>query len=284
MTTAFVFSGGANLGAVQVGMLAALQEAHIRPDLLVGASVGAINAAWVASRGADESIDGLADVWCRLKRSDVFPVKPLAGIAGLAGRKPGLIDPTALRRLISSNISFDRIEHAAIPLHIVTTEVLSGHRAIFSKGPAVDVIAASAAIPGLFPPVSIDGRAYFDGGVVDNAPLTYALDQGVDTVYVLPTGFACALRQTPRSAISVSLHAVSLMINRRLGEDIDHLDPRHDVRVIPTPCPIDIRPGDFAHAADLIQRSQKLTRRWLQKPWEHNPISSHHRYHDHHPT
>jgi len=62
MTTAFVLSGGANLGALQVGMLRALHEAGVRPDLLVGASVGAINAAWLAGADPDDGVDELAKV------------------------------------------------------------------------------------------------------------------------------------------------------------------------------------------------------------------------------
>src|SRR5262245_34604884 len=74
MPTAFVLSGGGSLGAVQVGMLRALADHHLEPDVLVGASAGALNAAYVAGQGFDRpALDELADIWCSLRRQDVFP-------------------------------------------------------------------------------------------------------------------------------------------------------------------------------------------------------------------
>lgn len=73
MTTAFVLSGGASLGSIQVGMLLALAEAGIAPDLIVGTSVGALNGGWISSRPDIDGINGLADLWRSLSRKDVFP-------------------------------------------------------------------------------------------------------------------------------------------------------------------------------------------------------------------
>ena len=280
MTTAFVLSGGANLGAVQIGMLRALHEADIRPDLLVGTSVGAINAAWLAGADPDEGVEELANIWTSLRRSDVFPVRFGMGLAGFLGRRSSLIDASGLRRLIGSRVRFERLENAPIPLHVVVTDVLDGCDVALSHGSALDVITASAAIPGVFPPVVVDGRTYMDGGVVNNAPVSYAVELGADTIYVLATGYACSLAAAPTSAFAMTLHAVSLMINRRLSADVDRYLDHADVRVIPPPCPVDIKPGDFSHAEELIEQTYASTVAWLKQeagPRAANPLADHDR-------
>lgn len=164
MTTAYVLSGGANLGAVQVGMLLALTEAGITPDLIVGTSVGALNGGWVSSRCDVAGIGTLADTWRSVSRHDVFPARPLTALLGFMGRRRNLVPDSGLRQLLTRNLEFDRLEDAAIPLHVVATDLLSGADVLISRGDAVDAILASAAIPGIFPPVSIDGRDHIDGG------------------------------------------------------------------------------------------------------------------------
>ncbi len=273
MTTAFVLSGGANLGAVQVGMLRALHEAGVRPDLLVGASVGAINAAWLAGADPDDGVDELAKAWTSLRRGDVFPLRFGLGLAGFLGRRASLIDSGGLRSLIRSHIRFDQIEDAPIPLHVVVTDVLDGRDIALSSGSAIDIITASAAIPGVFAPVDVNGRTYMDGGVMNNAPVSHAFDLGADTIYVLATGYACSLETPPTSALAMTLHAVSLMINRRLSADVDHYLGRADVRVIPPPCPVDIRPNDFSRAGELIEQSYASTMSWLDHASADRPVN-----------
>ena len=263
MTTAFVLSGGANLGAVQVGMLRALDEADIRPDLLVGASVGAINAAWVAGAPAGAGVEPLADIWRRLRRQDVFPLRFGRGLAGFLGKRPSLFGDAGLRRTIDKHVVFDRIEDARIPLHVVVTDVLDGRDVAISSGPAVDVITASAAVPGVLPPVVLNGRVYMDGGVMNNAPISHAVALGADRIYVLPTGYACSLTEAPTSALGMTMHALSLMVNRRLSLEVEHFHEAADLRVVPPPCPIDVGPNEFDRADELIEIAYANTVEWL---------------------
>jgi NTE family protein len=207
VTTAFVLSGGANLGAVQVGMLRALHEVGIHPDAIVGASVGAINGAWLAGNPAGTPLDELEEIWLRLRRGDIFPMRFGLGLAGFVGRRASLIDASGLRRLLERHVHFDLLEDAAIPLHVVVTDVLDGRDVALSAGPVIDIVTASSAIPGMFPPVVVNGRTYIDGGVVNNAPISHAVELGVDRIYVLPTGYACSLDTAPTSALGVTLHA-----------------------------------------------------------------------------
>lgn len=282
MTTAFVLSGGANLGAIQVGMLRALDEADIRPDMLIGASVGAVNAAWLAGAPSGEGVAGLETIWRSLRRNDVFPVRFGLGLAGFVGKRASLFDASGLHRLLRQYLTFDRLEDAPIPLHVVVTDVLDGRDVAMSRGPAIDLIAASSAIPGVFPPVAVDGRMFMDGGVVNNAPISHAIKLGADVVYVLPTGYACSLEQAPSSALGMTLHALSLMVNQRLSSDIDHYLDHVDLRVVPPPCPINVGPSDFGRAAELIERGYETAGAWLRAQHGRsgaNPIALHEHRH-----
>src|SRR5215218_6772527 len=158
MSVAFVLSGGASLGAVQVGMLRALLERGIRPDVLVATSVGALNGAFLASRGPTvETVDELAALWCGLRRGQVIPVEPVTGLLGFLGARRNLVPGGALRRLVARNLAHDRLEDLPIPLNVVACDALSGEEVLLSAGPLVDAVLASAAIPGVLPaPCPID--------------------------------------------------------------------------------------------------------------------------------
>jgi NTE family protein len=253
---AFVLSGGASLGAIQVGMLRALLERDIRPEVLVGTSVGAVNAAFIASRGATlETVDELAALWCGLRRGQVFPIVPLSGLLGFLGARRNLVPGTALRRLISRHMAHDRLEELPVPLHVVACDVLSGREVVLSRGPLVDAVLASAAIPGVLPAVEWEGRLLIDGGVVDNTPLSHAIALGPREIYVLPTGGPCELTAPPRGALAMLMHATGLMVAQRFTAEVASFAGRADVVVLPPPCPIDIQPMDFGHARMLMERA-----------------------------
>jgi NTE family protein len=152
--TAFVLAGGAALGAMQAGMVHALYERGIAPDLLIGASAGALNAAFLASRPATvATAHDLAAVWRGLRRSDILPLRPATLVSGLAGRRDHLIHGRALRRLAARHLQFERLEQAVIPLHLVAFDLLAGTEVRLSDGPLADAVLAAAAIPGVLPPV-----------------------------------------------------------------------------------------------------------------------------------
>ena len=266
MTTAFVLSGGSNLGAVQVGMLAALTERGVRPDLLIGTSVGAVNAAFLAPDPSARRVAALAEVWSGLRRRDVFPTSPLAAVRAAAGRANAVVDPGALRRLLERHVDYGRLEDAACPLVVVATDVMTGAEVVLAQGDAVESVMASAAIPAVFPPVELDGHTLMDGGVVNNTAISVAGRLGADVVYVLPTGYACALDEPPGNALGMALHAVSLTIQHRLLADVETWQSRVDLRVVPPLCPVTVMPTDFGHTDELIARAHASTSRWLDRP------------------
>jgi NTE family protein len=270
MTTAFVLSGGGSLGSIEVGMLLGLAEAGIVPELVVGTSVGAVNGGWVAARPDVVGIRQLADVWRGLSRKDVFPTRPVTGLLGFLGVRSNLVPATGLRRLLKDHLAYARLEDAPIPFHVVATDVLTGRDVLLSSGNAVDAIAASAAIPAIFPTVKVNGRELFDGGVVNNTPLSHAVALGAETIWVLPTGYACALPQPPRGALAMALHALNLAINQRLALDVAAFEGKVELHLIPPLCPMTVSPADFSHSVELIERSHTATRKWLA---ERHPLT-----------
>jgi NTE family protein len=266
MTTAFVLTGGGSLGAVQVGMLQALADRGMVPDLLVGASVGALNAAFLAADPSPANLHRLAAVWTGVRRADVFPLPGVGAVRALTGHGDHLVSGSALHRLIERNLPYERLEDARWPVTVVATEVATGLEVALSRGPAVDAVLASSALPGVFPPVEIEGHLLMDGGVVNNAPISLALEHGADRVIVLPTGYACALARPPRSAIGMVLHAFTLAIQQRLIAEVAALQDSVDLRVVPPLCPLTVSPVEFARSAQLIERARATTRRWLDSP------------------
>jgi len=264
MSTAFVLSGGASLGAIQVGMLRALIHREIRPDLIVATSVGAVNGAFLASHGSTiASLDELGDLWRGARRGQVFPLEPLTGLLGFLGARRNLVPGGALRRLIARNLCHEQLEDLPIPLHVVACDVLSGREALLSRGPRVDPILASAGSPGVLPPVDWHGRLLIDGGVVNNTPISHAIALGARRIYVLPTGGPCALAAPPRGALAMLVYATELMVSQRFASELASLRSEVDVVVLPPPCPIGVQPTDFGHAESLMTRAQESAESFL---------------------
>jgi NTE family protein len=261
---AFVLAGGASLGAIQVGMLRALYERGVVPDVIVGTSAGALNGAFIASRPQTvATADALAQVWRDLRRGQVFPLNPLTGLLGFLGARDHLVPDSGLRRLIARHVQCDQLEELAVPLHVVAVDAVTGEELRLSRGPLLDAVLASAAIPAVLPPMPWKDRTLMDGGVANNTPISHAVELGAQRIYVLPTGYACALEEPPGGALAVALHAISLLTQRRLIEDIErhHSDAR--LIVLPPPCPLRIQPIDFGHADELIARALQDAREFL---------------------
>ena len=261
--TAFVFAGGGSLGAVEVGMLRALVEIGERPDRVVGASVGAINGFYFASAPDARGVDRLARVWLGIRRPDVFPLGDARSLLALLRGSGSLVSPRGLRRLLSENLPCDKLESTAVPMHVVAADLRSGGEVVLSRGSAVEALLASAAIPVVFPPVSIDGRPLVDGGIAANTPVAAAVARGARRVIVLPTGFSCLADPRSGSPVAAALHALNLLIARQLVMDLAHAPADIEIRVVPPLCPMPCSAYDFTHTAELIDRAESSTRSWL---------------------
>lgn len=262
--TAFVLSGGASLGAIQVGMLKALYERQIRPDLIVGVSAGALNGAFIAARPQSvATADELAEIWIELRRGNVFPLNPFTGLFGFTGLRDHMVPDSGLRALVNQHLTTARLEDLRVPLHVVATDVLTGSEVRLSEGPLPEAILASTAIPGVLPNVDWEGRKLMDGGVANNTPISHAVELGARRVFVLSTGQMCELESVPKGALAMVLHATNMLVHRRLADDIARYRDVAELIVVPPPCPVRVQPMDFSQGESLIAAALQESRRFL---------------------
>ena len=250
--TAFVLAGGAALGAMQAGMVHALYERGIVPDLLIGTSAGALNAAFLASRPPTvATAEELAAIWRGLRRKDILPVRPRIFISGLAARRDHLVPDRGLRRLATRHLQFERLEQASIPLYLVAFDLLSGQEVCLSDGLVTEAVLAAAAIPGVLPPVRWRGRLLADGGLANNTPVSHAVRLGAERIYVLPAENpgARGLPRPPHSALAAAVHAVTLLTGARLQDDLARYAAAAELILLPAVNPQHIRSPTLAALA-----------------------------------
>lgn len=261
--TAFVLAGGGSLGAIQVGMLQAIVARVPTPDMIVGASVGAINGLHFAADPTPAGVDRLARVWCGLTSDAVFPRSVLRTLLALFGKHRSLLDPAPLRALLETRAPLRRIEDSRLSCTVIATDALSGLEVLLHEGDSVSALLASTAIPALFPPVRVDGRYLVDGGISNNAPVSVAIALGATRVIVLPTGFSCALQRPPAGVIGMVLHAFNMLVARQLTRDIERFAAAVEIVVVPPLCPAPISSYDFSRTEELIAAARTSTDKWL---------------------
>jgi NTE family protein len=270
--TAFVLAGGGSLGAAQVGMLRALVECGINPDFLVGTSVGAINAAYFAGDPTPDGIAGLVTLWRSLKRTDILPLSWRA-LFGFLRRRDHLVPSNGLRRLLDLHLPYTNLEDAALPVHVVATDILSGEAVVLSRGPATQAVLASSAIPAAFAPVQVNGRLLCDGAIASNTPVRVAAARGARRLIVLPTGSACRLHCPPNGAIATAVHAVTLLTKHQLAAELNELDASTECHILPNESALGGSPFDFSRTSELLERSYRRTLQWLDDGGLHRPVS-----------
>jgi NTE family protein len=261
---AFVLGGGGNLGAVQVGMLHALLERGIAPDLVVGCSVGALNGAAIAGDPTLEGAERLGDVWCGLDGASLIGSgSNLASIWSLLRRGQSLSSNDGLRRLLHDASPIKTFEEAVVPLHVVATSLETGDERWFTTGSIVAPILASAALPAVYPPVDIDGELHVDGAVVNNVPISRAVALGAERIYVCHVGNFTRPRGQPKRPIDVLLQSFSIARNHRFQSE--HTRPWPDVELVVLPAidPGKIGRNDFRRTPELIRRGRESAGRFL---------------------
>jgi NTE family protein len=287
--TAFVLTGGGSLGAVQVGMMAALHERGIDRDLLVGTSVGAVNAAYVAGPGTTgQRLAALADLWAGMRRRDVFVADPGRWLRAAVGGSASFFSAAPLRLLLKNHLGYHAFEEARLRLYVTATDLVTGAALLLDSGPVVAAVTASAAVPGLLPPVRLGERTLVDGAVGHAGTLAHADAQGVADIYLLPAGYPCA-GPPPVSALGAALTALSLLLHPQLIEEVRAYTGWARLHVLPPLCPLAASPADFSHADSLRLRAHATTREWLDHPSRHpvhqdGALALHARHRDDHPA
>ncbi|MGH9301944.1 MAG: patatin-like phospholipase family protein, partial [Acidimicrobiales bacterium] len=254
--------GGASLGSVQVGMLEALAGAGVRPDLVVGTSVGAINGALVAAEG-DRATAHLARIWKYLRKEDVFPGGVISELLTLERSHNHVFNFSGLELLIGRHLSVQTFEELAIPFMAIATRADDGTAQIFTSGPLAPALLASAAIPGAFPSVEIAGQSYFDGGLVANVPMLQAIEVGAASLVVLDCGNSGRGAARPSSLAETILFSVHVMIKHQAIADLPEAARQVPVVYLPRPQTAGVSPFDFSASQRLMDEAQAVAARFL---------------------
>ena len=261
---AFVLPAGGSTGAVQVGILRALAERGIVPDVVVGCSVGALNAAFFALDPGVKQARALAGIWHSLGRRDVFGTGRARTLARIIRRRDHIYDPGPLRSLIRTMVPLADLAEAPVPIHVVTTDLDLGLARWWTHGPAHELLYASACLPGLFPPVMIDGRRHVDGGVLEPVPVQRAVDTDASVVYVLSQNFGPGEDVPPRmAALHVLLRSFGVSRYARLPDPGSLARLGQRVVVVPGAPVMGIDITDFTHTRRLIGDSVTRAHRFL---------------------
>jgi NTE family protein len=269
MTGAFALSGGGNLGAMQAGGMRALVEAGIEPELLTGSSIGALNAAFYATHPGIDGCKELETAWSDIRRKEVFRFELSRAITGFIGLRDHLVSTKRLKTIIHEWLGIDRIEEAKIPFAAVATDALSGEIVIMSEGDVASALLATAAIPGIFPPVYREGRWLVDGSLSAGCPASEALDLGADEVFAFLTTTA-PRRKPPRGAVAAAMSSVSLLTSKLQMSRLESarataIEGGGDVHFVPSPFPEAPSPFDFDQGAALAASGYACASEWVSE-------------------
>jgi NTE family protein len=267
---AFVLGGGGVLGAHEVGMLRALGEAGIRPDLVLGTSVGAINGVFVAADPAG-ALGRLDRVWRDGVASEAFGGSLFGRMATLARSGTHLHPNEPLRRMLEELLPVARIEELAVPFQCVAASIERAAAHWFTSGPVVPAVLASAAVPGLLPPVRVGEEHFLDGGLVHSIPVGRAVGLGARTVYVLHVGRIERPLEAPRRPWEVGLVAFEIARRHRFAEEMASLPAGVTVHVLPAGADgqgrgaelSQLRYRDASRVGEHIQRAYVATAAYL---------------------
>lgn len=222
------------MGAYEVGMLQALLERGVRPDLVVGTSIGALNGAAVAADPSLEMVERLRSVWLDLDEDRVFGGSLFAAAANLIRTRTHLHPNRPLRDLIASLLPVERFEDLTIPFQCVAACIERAAEHWFHEGPLADAVVASAALPGVLPPVELDGEHFIDGGIVNSIPIARAVELGGTEIYVLHVGRIDQTLRPPTNLVQVAFVAFEIARRHRFARDLETLPEGVTAHVLPT--------------------------------------------------
>jgi NTE family protein len=269
--TAFVLGGGGLLGAGEVGMLRALLESGVRPDLVVGTSIGAVNGAAVAADPTLRAVAALVEVWRQVSDSDLFSGSALRRVRHLARTRTHVHPNEPLRDLLVGQFGERRIEDLVVPFQCVAASIERAAEHWFTSGPLVEAVLASAAVPGMLPPVRIGDEHFLDGGLVHSIPVGRAVALGATTIYVLQVGRIERPLEVPRRPWEVATVAFEIARRHRFASDMAALPDSVEVHVLPTGAAVPpryadlsaLRYRDFSRVHERIDAAYEASRTYL---------------------
>ena len=260
----FVLGGGGSLGAVQVGMLEALAQSQLTPDLVIGTSVGSLNGAVIAL-DPDGAANRLSHAWSHITRAQVFPGGLLAQARTLERTKNHLFPNAGLAAVVADFLgTTTTFASLTLPFAAVTMDIDTASPHVITDGLLLPALLASAAIPGIFPPVDHDGRHLYDGGVVANVPVRQALAMGAQSLVVLDCTFPGHLLPPPRSFAETLLFTAMVSMRSQVGLEAPLVAERVPVVYLPGPSACRCSPFNFESTDLLVEGAYEASIAFLK--------------------
>jgi NTE family protein len=259
----YVLGGGGSLGAVQIGMLRALGERGVAPDLVAGTSVGSLNGAVIAL-DPGRAVDRLGETWAHMTRDRVFPGSLLAQARTLQHTRTHLFPATGLAAVIADFIGAE-IDFAdlRLPFAAVATDVATARPRVLRDGPVLPALLASAAIPGIFPPVQLGSLLLYDGGLVANVPMRQALAMGARSLVVLDCNFPGRILEPPATLAELLFYTFTVTMRTQAIFEAPQAAADVPVVYLHGPEPHPISPLDFRQTGTLIEAAYRAARSFL---------------------
>jgi len=271
MTTAFVLGGGGVLGVVEVGMLRALFERDIAPDLVLGTSVGAINGAMVAREPSLDVIDRMVELWRgAAETGDVYGDRRLRTVRRAMSTGTHIFSAKPLRQRLEEELGDLTFEQLPVRFQVCAASIERAAEHWFDSGRVVDAVVASAAVPGLLPPAKVGDEHYLDGGIVNSIPLGRAVQLGATRVFVLQVGRIDRPLKPPRWPWEVARVSFEIARRHRFARELAELPEGVEAHVLPARGTSDRDDSvfayrDFSGIEERIERTYEASRDYLEQ-------------------
>jgi NTE family protein len=230
---AFVLGGGGMFGSAEVGMLLALLERGVVPDLVVGSSVGAINGALLAADPSPQGVAKLADAWLGISGRGIFNSSLWDQVGNVIRYGTHLHSNDELQALLQRALGAIEFRDLALRFECVAACIERAEAHWFSSGPVVPAVLASCAVPGLLPAVELGGEHFFDGGLVRSVPVGRAAQLGAKRIFVLHVGRLERSLRPPTRPWEVALVSFEIARRHQFAEEVALLPPGVDLHVLP---------------------------------------------------
>ncbi len=270
MTTAFVLGGGGVLGAAEVGMLRALFERDIGPDLVLGTSVGALNGAMVARDPTPAVIDRMAELWTgAAARGDVYGDRRLRTVRRAVATGTHIYSPKQMTERLRDEFGDLTFEELPVRFQVCAASIERAAEHWFDSGPVVDAVVASAAVPGLLPPAKVGNEHFLDGGIVNSIPVGRAVQLGAKRIFVLQVGRIDRPLKPPTKPWEVARVSFEIARRHRFAREMGALPPGVQAHVLPAggTSPRDdsvLAHRDFSSVQERIDRSYGASMAYLR--------------------
>jgi NTE family protein len=259
----YVLGGGGSLGAVQVGMLQALSEYDIAPDVVAGTSVGSLNGAIVAL-DPRSAANRLSHLWPRMTRERVFPGGLLSQVRTFQHAKTHLFPSTGLAAVVTDFMGADlTFADLTLPFAAVAMDIATARPQVLREGPLLPALLASSAIPGIFPPVQLGSLRLYDGGLVANVPMRQAVAMGARSLVVLDCNFPGRTPAPPETMAEVLFYTATVTMRAQAVFEAPLVAAEVPVVYLHGPEPHPVSPLDFRHTGTLIEDAYEAARSFL---------------------